>query len=155
MLTQLEETCDMVTRIQQSRLALTDNFDIFELTLRRYHGQMEKMFPISAQETPDAYVSIITDAEARRLWIRHLGKTPFCSFDRFAEMMKSAFPELFSSSDRLVMLEYFVNYPQDDTVTTYKWSILVRLFGPFGSFARVFKKVALGLLRARFAVFAE
>ena len=142
---QLEETgkCrhqpleDMVRSIEMGRVQVTDNFDIFELTLRRYHQQVcikfnfqvLAMFPTGIRETRTQYVEVIQDPNARQLWKNSVGMEPVCSFDQFTQIMRRTFPDLDSCPDQV--FRYFVDFPSDKMVTTYKWSLLIRLFGPY------------------------
>lgn len=65
---------------------MTENFDVFELTLRRYLDQTNRLFPLEGDEydRPDPPSSFIEDKEARQVWECNIGAdlffTPYSNF---------------------------------------------------------------------------
>jgi len=60
--------------------------------------------------------------------------------------MKDTFPDIVKSNPQEVDLffKYFIDFPHDNMVTTYKWDLLTHLFGPFDMFSASFQRIALG-----------
>lgn len=79
---------------------INDNFDVFELALRRYYEQIKAMFPLPRQGSrskPKRFPSeIITDPEAQRIWVTYVGKKQFsCDFEKFySDVITVIFPEV-------------------------------------------------------------
>ena len=147
---QMLQTKEMISRIVKKSATMTPNFDIFELTLRRYQCQLTQMFPPPPQRTQ--IVSnpslIITDPAAKQIWEQSFGHyCYFVSFETFERdiVQKQIFTENKVSDPVLFVkyLRYFLNFPSDNMVTTYKWNSLTTLFGPFREFARNFSTYAL------------
>jgi CBL proto-oncogene N-terminus, EF hand-like domain len=151
---QLEQTLTMVTRVVRKKSTITPNFDIFELTLRRYLEQLRKMFPLSAPAAPPPRVlsapsALIRDAKAREVWEDAFGShCHHVTFNRFLdEIVEQRLLQSkgWTESESFVQfLRYFIHFPADNVVTTYKWDTLMRLFGPYDSFVVNFGSVALG-----------
>lgn len=148
---QLEQTLHMITRIVEGTTSITSNFDIFELTLRRSYSQLTQMFPPLGQpaavsECPSL---LIHDPKARKLWEDAFG--PFCSLVTFDTFLKEIVVarilqgRKWENDDHFQQsLRYFLNFPVDNVVTTYKWHTLIQLFGPFDQFVTNFCQYGLG-----------
>ncbi len=107
---QLNETLDALREIAEGKKTMNENFDIFELTLRRYHFQFVEMFPLATdtnnKKKREPISLIIEDPtvrappflhhrvcslipchpricwQARALWDQHVGKTVYlCDFE--------------------------------------------------------------------------
>jgi len=143
---QLRETKATLDKILNETYVVTDNFDIFELTVRRYYEQLRAMFPLRTRKKLAAPAQLITDSKARAVWNNKVGKDQHhCEFDKFyQEAICNAFPELASNHECHYYFSYFLNFPQDNMVTTYKWEVLTRLFGPYDNFMENFKTYVLG-----------
>ncbi|KAL6069798.1 Villin headpiece domain containing protein [Balamuthia mandrillaris] len=143
----LFETKKMVESIKKGEVAITENFDIFEMTLRKYLEQLNRMFPLEsdAKPLPDPPSSLIEDARARQVWETQIGcLCHYTTFDHFvASIIKVEFPEAGENPEFIKYIKYFVNFPDDNMVTTYKWNLLIRLFGPYEQFAQNFKGIVM------------
>ncbi|MDP2437800.1 MAG: hypothetical protein Q8P67_18825 [archaeon] len=147
---QMCQTQEMITRIVRKRATMTPNFDIFELTLRRYQGQLAQMFPAQGESSAVIHSpsTLIIDLEARAIWEQAFGHyCYFVSFDTFIQDIvdKQIFRDRLPANAHIFkqFLRYFLNFPVDDMVTTYKWNTLTRLFGPYREFATNFSTYAL------------
>lgn len=135
----LEDTLSSILKIKRREGVMTDSFEVFELAIRRYLEQFGRMFP------PDAVVppaSVISDPAARALWVRHFGEDQhYVSFDLFEHaIIAREFP---SQKQKLTnFFRLFLNFPQDDLITTYKWDNITRLFGPYSEFVENFSAYA-------------
>jgi hypothetical protein len=138
------DVSQMLEKIERMESTITENFDIFELKLRSYLEELRALFPLNS--SPYSPLSVITDEGARLVWARNFGESPFVSFEKFVHMLEGerVIPRG-ASEDRMGMfLRYFVNFPIDDAVTTFKWNQLVRLFGPLDHFANNFQQLVTG-----------
>jgi len=147
--TQLEQTLKMLERIIFKQSVITPNFDIFELILRRYLQQLKWIFPIGKAEFPPS--KLIEDVRARRVWEDFVGEDKyFINFEEFFDLvigqdLKRNFLTAPSDKQRFKKFySYFVNFPADNLMSTYKWNLLMKLFGPYDSFILNFSKVAFG-----------
>jgi hypothetical protein len=133
------ETVKMVNKIANFSAAMTPNFDIFELILRNQYAEMNALFP--AQIHPDP-TELIVDEKARASWRVHFQTRSFVKFDDFLLMLRveNVFKEE-PSVDLVRYLRYFVNFPNEDAVTPYKWNWLLNLFGPLDSFSVNFSNI--------------
>jgi len=139
---QLLETHEMLCKVHAGQFAITANFDIFELTLRRYLQQLQWMFPRSGCSSP---VSRLADPKARKAWESSFGTACYVSFNEFVRMIQEQVCATYASNEKfLQFLQYFINFPSDDIITVYKWNQLICLFGPFDDFGPNFYRVALG-----------
>mmetsp|Transcript_22244 Transcript_22244/g.24828 ORF Transcript_22244/g.24828 Transcript_22244/m.24828 type:complete len:668 (+) Transcript_22244:55-2058(+) len=146
----LAETYTYLEGVQHGLCHLTINFDVYELVLRRYFSQLTEMFPLressrrpSVSQNPSL---IIADQQARSMWIAIAGQNAyFCSFERFySQVIDRRTNEVHKNHEAKQYFSYFLNFPEDGIVTTYKWHILVALFGPYDQFFANFKKYILG-----------
>ncbi|ELR18541.1 Fbox domain containing protein [Acanthamoeba castellanii str. Neff] len=145
---QLNETLAALREIAEVKKTMNENFDIFELTLRRYHFQFVEMFPLATdtKKKREPISLIIEDPTARALWDQHVGKAVYlCDFEEF---FQNVVLKAYGSTDHLeemrYCMAYFLNFPRDNTVTVYKWHILTRLFGPWDSFFDNIKLYVMG-----------
>jgi len=138
----------MLDRILSKQSVITPNFDIFELILRRYLQQLKWMFPIGKVEFPPS--KLIADQKAREVWEHYVGEDKyFINFDEFydlvvSEEIKKIVSGPWDKKRFKQFYSYFVNFPDDSLMSTYKWNLLMKLFGPFDSFGLNFSKVAFG-----------
>mmetsp|Transcript_32600 Transcript_32600/g.81714 ORF Transcript_32600/g.81714 Transcript_32600/m.81714 type:complete len:348 (-) Transcript_32600:3268-4311(-) len=157
----LGEKLDLINCLLKSLMSksgpLSENFDILELMLRNYLDQMQSMFPCDIKLMHEVASDIIQDEGARHVWARNLGAcTRMVDYRTFLKSVVE--PELIPqvqamecgeyvgklSAAFVQYLEYFLNFPKDGLVTTYKWSRIVSLFGPFPRFVRNFLRFAMG-----------
>lgn len=147
LLSQLYDCNSILRKIEINPLAITENFDILDLTLRRYMHQIHSMFPIDTagqpQETPS---HLIEDEQARLLWEKFVGKDAYSvEFNWFYEsVMIPTFPSLRDDHRFRNAFQFFVNFPCDDMLTTCKWGVIVDQFGPFDEFVDNFRHFACG-----------
>jgi hypothetical protein len=138
----MTEIWEILKQIQDRHSTITENFDIFELKLRSHLDELTSMFPNGNSRFIVYPSEIISDSDAKSTWDFHFGTDVFLvSFHQFLEMLQNS--NIFSPENRRfrLFLEYFVNFPCDDYVSTYKWDSLVRLFGPFRSFSTNFSDI--------------
>lgn len=133
-------------KIALGTMNITVNFDIFELSLRRYFDQLKCMFINSNPKLREFPSLLIRDLNARRLWEDKFGsECYYCDFDRFCseiidELVDESDPDY---NDLKRTIKFFVNFPQDNIVTTYKWNLLLCHFGPLKSIIPNLKRYAL------------
>lgn len=134
------DSVKMINKIANFSAAMTPNFDIFELILRSQYDEMKSLFP--GQIHPDP-AELIVDPKARNAWRTHFPRQSYyVKFEDFLLMLRkeSVFDEE-PSVDLVRYLRYFVNFPNEDAVTPYKWNWLLNLFGPFESFSTTFTNI--------------
>jgi len=189
LLEQLRESLDIIHSIMEFRAPLTVNFDILDLSLRRYLRQLKAMFPIpevsppkSSSKAPSSssdsdgprasplatslaplplrsipeYPSgLIADAKAREIWEARVGKDRHaCHFQWFFDnVLVKEFPVIQADERFRDFFTFFVNFPRDDLLTVYKWSVIIDQFGPYEHFAKNFSTYAcnegfLGLINS-------
>ena len=136
----------MMKRIEKMESTITNNFDIFELKLRGYLEELKALFPLEGPPQPP--LSLIADTESRFVWAKAFGENmPFVTFDKFLGMLEAE--RIFERTSELYpravsYLRYFVSFPSDDLITTFKWNQLTRLFGPFDNFVYNFQQIVTG-----------
>ncbi|KAL6056733.1 Villin headpiece domain containing protein [Balamuthia mandrillaris] len=152
----LLETRQSLEQISSGQMQLNDQFDIFELTLRRYYEQFKAMFPTPEdQKASKPLLSashLIQDRKARRLWEECVGPDDLLIdfetfFNKVFEEKSNLQEKVPNAGDRQQLhhhLTHFLNFPKDDTVTTYKWDLLTRLFGPYDDLLDNFLRFVLG-----------
>ena len=144
LLDQINETVLVLRCVASNSFPVTDNFDIFELTLRRYYDQFAAMFPLRGVNLQKAS-HLVTDPNARKTWSKYFGKrVAHVAWDTFCEVLRNKFPSLSGNTRFFKRLRFFVNFPEDNLMTTYKWNLLIQLFGPYNSFEVNFRKYASG-----------
>jgi hypothetical protein len=137
LLSQLYESYGILCRIKAHLTKITVNFDILDLSIRRYMHQLDYMFPILSPETPkpladscflppltpDDASSIIKDESARAVWDKYVGRSVHCvNFSWFyEEVLLKRFPRFALDEVFRDTFRFFVNFPRDDMMTTYKW----------------------------------
>jgi hypothetical protein len=99
------------------------------------------MYPVG-KPCPRPACSLIEDPQARALWETSFGAdTEYVTFQTFdKKLIEPQFGAQASSRAFQAAIRYMVNFPADDMVTTYKWNLLTRLFGPFDQFIENFCK---------------
>jgi len=143
---QLLETHFVLEQVISGQIYMNENFDIIELSLRRYYSDFMLMFsPLG--EANQAYSRpslIITDDKARKVWEKNVGKhVYFCSFKAFYKEVLRKETNLEDKEFKRYM-KYFLNFPKDDTVSVTKWNTLTRLFGPYRNFYRTLHRYVMG-----------
>jgi hypothetical protein len=48
-----------------------------------------------------------------------------------------------SNLEFVQFLKLFINFPKDDIITTWKWNLMLVLFGPFDNWEKTFREFAL------------
>lgn len=93
---------------------MTDSFEVFDLAIRRYLEQFKRMFPINTIVPP---LSVIVDPEARAMWEKCFGAAHYVKFATFE--LAIIVKEFENKDPRLLQfLRLFLNFPQDDIITT-------------------------------------
>lgn len=147
---QLLETTEILVQVKAGRITLNANFDIIELSLRRYYAHFVLMFsPTGQASSLFEYPSeMIHDLQARQIWNTYVGQDKyFVDFERFYDdvLSKEIQKHMGSVNEEYkYYMKYFLNFPKDDTVTVSKWNLLTRLFGPYKHFFSNFTKYVLG-----------
>ena len=129
LLSQLYDSNGIVSRIRENPAAMTVNFDILDLSIRKYIRQLDSMFPVlNAGPQPHILPShVIKDEKARYVWEKFVGKNQYhADFTEFYDnVLLSVFPQLQHDSGRFRdIFRFFVNFPRDNMITTYKWFVL-------------------------------
>jgi hypothetical protein len=102
------------------REELNENFDVYELTLRRYYQNIGALVCVQSQESA---CDGIADEDARHVWTTRFGaKKSYVSWGLFSTLLT------LEASKRPV--KFLVNFPDDGIISVYKFDLLVRLFGP-------------------------
>jgi len=106
------------------------------------------IFPIGKVQFPPS--KLIEDEKARQIWEEFAGETKyFINFqDFFDSVISKEIQKIVNNTCSKYrfkqFLSYFVNFPDDNLMSTYKWNLLMRLFGPYDNFIVNFSKVAFG-----------
>jgi len=120
---------DSIREIQiylRNACEVTDNFDIFEFTIRRYAAAIQVMFSTNI----DSFSSLIDDESARSFWIDRFGDHGAVTYFEFIDAFYSVF-ESNSATEISDFIKFSINFPSDDFVTVYKFDVFVKQFGPF------------------------
>ena len=130
LLSQLYDSNGIVQGIRENPAAMTVNFDILDLSIRKYIRQLDSMFPVLSPEPQQLHNTlpshIIKDEKARYVWEKFVGKNQYhAKFTEFYDnVLLSVFPQLQHDSGRFRdIFRFFVNFPRDDMITTYKWFV--------------------------------
>lgn len=139
-LTRMKDIHDILLEIRDRHLALKDNFDFFELKMRQYSEEIKTFFPqgVPVDNLPKP-ASLIEDPQARESWITYFGENRYCcSFSDLLSMLER--DKIFNQAEAQfhVYLRYFLNFPDDEVVTPFRWNRMVRLFGPYLNFKENF-----------------
>jgi len=154
---QLCETSDMLESLESGRFKITVNFDIFELSLRRYYEELKSMLPLSKSNdrgsssytevsVEDSRLSVLQDSESRDLWAQKIGPKCYCHFDDFYEKLLSqigTFKDVRDKGRFREHMKHYLNFPRDNLLTTYRFHVLVSLFGPLTAVALNFETYVL------------
>jgi len=154
----LRESNGIITRINDNPSTITVNFDMLDLSIRRYMHQLEYMFPTGntllstdnscfcAPVSIEAASSIIKDASARYAWEKYVGPSVHSvDFSWFYEnVLLRSFPRFANDDIFRDFFSFFVNFPRDNMMTTYKWAVIIDQFGPFDEFPDNFRKYGCG-----------
>ena len=107
---------------------------MIELTLRRYLQQFKALFPkkkINIISPSD----LIKGEKARTYWKNNFGDNKmYIEWDFFCDHLKKRFPNIVEDNDFYEKLKFFINFPEDDIFTVYKFELLICLFGPINRF---------------------
>jgi hypothetical protein len=142
----LHDVYNIVNRYLHGEIAITSNFDIFELKMRGYLQELRALFPLdSTVEILPMPSSLILEQEPRDMWIKHFGgEKYFISFEEYVKMLEDEemcqFGEERYETFKM-FLKYFLNFPSDELISPYKWNSLLRLFGPFDRFCENFMNI--------------
>ncbi len=124
---------EILEKIALGTNTITNNFDIFELKLRWYWIEMEKMFPSNEHSSSSLLYSplnLIEDLSARSAWRKSFGILCFyVTFDDFIEMLESH--QFHITRSLRSHLKYFLNFPEDDLITPVKFNFIVNIIGSF------------------------
>lgn len=121
---------EILEKIALGKITITNNFDIFELKLRWYWIEMEKMFPSKGHSSLPSPLDLIEDPFARSAWEKSFGYLRFfVTFDDFMKMLESNQSNITRS--RYSYLKYFLNFPEDDLITPVKFNFIVNIIGSF------------------------
>jgi hypothetical protein len=105
-------------------------FDIFDFTIRKYFDQITYLYP----DNPDKILEFPDHVKipAQKIWNEYFGENiTYVSFDVFVDMFFKYFPNYLNNELFLVNLKFFVNFPDDNIMTIYKWFVFNQQFGPF------------------------
>jgi len=148
----MEEAAKILQQIANGEAQMTINFDVLELSVRRALIQLREMFPLNDDPKSERIIKIpsllIRDVKAAVVWELAVGRTvPLCSYNYF---MKNVLLKYFQSSNPQIgnkmnsFFSYFLNFPRDNIITTFKWHVFISLFGPFDHFMDNFENYVLG-----------
>jgi len=141
---EVKGTWEALVNILSGKMEMTVNFDIFELALRRYYHQLKVMFIDASETVRSTPALLIKDNGARNLWIDLFGsETYFVPFDRFMNDVVTGVLGVPPSGDVCRTIKFFLNFPVDNMVTTYKFHLLMCHWGPLSSLIQNLNKFAL------------
>lgn len=137
----LQETVSILVRVSEGTFPVNDTFDVFDLTLRRYH-QMLSAFRTSLPRPCDG----VDDAAARVAWTERMG--PHCGSVSWRQF-KSLFALHGKMSQRkkktvMKVVKFLVNFPDDDCLLPYQLDLLCKWFGPFEEVLNNAQNYAMG-----------
>jgi len=133
----LEETLEILILVEGGKFMVNENFDVFELGLRRYYQNISFLQKIKvANRSSD----LISDVEGRQMWRKHFGEnTVFVSWKLFKMTIYSNRPKNLRRA-----VKFLINFPADNLITIYKFDLLCRHFGPYPQLDRNINLYALG-----------
>jgi hypothetical protein len=132
----------------------TENFDIYEMTMKRACDELRCMIPLfprkgdpsDATAPPGHPSEIIRDRSACDAWMKMFGTKAFVGFEEFRAVISAdktfqclaIDEELFSD-----LLRYVLDFPRCGIVTTYRFDVFTTMFGPMHSLAENFSSLVL------------
>jgi len=90
--------------------------------------------------------SLIEDDQARCIWDKYVGAKKYhvdCEWF-YEHVILQIFPQAANQEKFKDVFKFFVNFPRDNQLTTYKWNVVVSQFGPIPSFYQNFLRFACG-----------
>lgn len=151
---QLRDIDEMLHGIIDNSRSMTCNFDILELSLRRTHEELRTLIPASDDFDPPGrngydgipdprIYSVIKDRDARVSWLEEFGNercyVPYDTFfDRIGRFIGAKTNSRFARH-----LKFHLGFPTSNIVTTYRYNVLISIFGPFKDFSTNFSNIAL------------
>lgn len=144
--TQIDEISRMIDDLLAGRFTITVNFDIFELSLRKYYEEVIALFPLICKSVNSVGPeTIIRDRDARECWLSHFGNhLRVVDYGTFITQIVRPLWDKGIVTERFeAHLAHFFNFPRDNFFSIYRFNVLVTLFGPFPMVAENFNKYVL------------
>mmetsp|Transcript_2860 Transcript_2860/g.8974 ORF Transcript_2860/g.8974 Transcript_2860/m.8974 type:complete len:819 (+) Transcript_2860:175-2631(+) len=117
--------------------------------------QQQKSTEPGRRGMPVPASSVIVDPDARALWDEAVGADVcIVDFPQFYDrVLVKRFPSLAGDTHFRDFFSFFVNFPRDNLLTTYKWGVITGQFGPLPVFVENFRRYAcrngfLGLINS-------
>ena len=133
----LVETEQIVALVEKGCFQVNENFDVYELSLRRYYQAIEFL---QASKLGGSPLLLLSDIDARNVWRKNFGESKLSvSWVRFEQAL---FPQ--KTNRFLSCVKFLVNFPADDLITLYKFDLLCRHFGPYPDLGRNIDLYAMG-----------
>lgn len=144
---QLRETSTMLTDLNNGLFQITVNFDIFDLTLRKYFNELMNMIPVdipsddsfeciavpkplTAPESSEDRIHMVLGENAS-FWISVLGNNTVVPYDIFVNNLLPRIDPLFRENKKALMyMNHLFNFPRDNFFSVYRFKVVVSLFGP-------------------------
>jgi len=144
---------DVFFDVFSEKKSITENFDMVELTLRRYFDQLNKMFIIPCAENfPERLLNpenIISDEKSRTMWLDEFGNS--CYQIPFELFKSTIIPQLVTGIDTNSIrfqnitktIEFFIHFPRNGIITPYSLNLLTSHWGPHDKINRNIQKFAV------------
>ncbi|MDP2437916.1 MAG: hypothetical protein Q8P67_19410 [archaeon] len=101
-----------------------------------------ELSPTTIIQTPTV---LIRDSRARAAWEKHFGQVAIVDFNLFfQQLVVGEWPAAASHHDFYTFFNFFLNFPRDNFMTTYKWDMITKQFGPYSLFFDNFVQFGCG-----------
>ena len=124
----IQQTVITLTNAYNKKELLTMNFDIFELTLRRNYQEIKSLRLLKEMSISPS--SMIEEYRGRFLWNKICGKC--CELVDWKKLREEVIePYITRDISILLLILYFLDYPNTGKISYYQWNLFLRCFGPF------------------------
>eukprot|EP01127_Copromyxa_protea_P022645 TRINITY_DN8244_c0_g1_i1.p1 TRINITY_DN8244_c0_g1~~TRINITY_DN8244_c0_g1_i1.p1 ORF type:complete len:391 (+),score=23.61 TRINITY_DN8244_c0_g1_i1:154-1173(+) len=126
---------------------LLENLEIMALSLRREAAQLQKIFFNREFDVISEPSQLIRDTQGRLFWEREFGQSNCVIYSVFKERLLRHWEEQIRDRDEeraiIMALNFFLDFPQEGMVTTYKWDVFLVQWGIFSNLLDNLRLVAL------------
>lgn len=145
---QVIATNQMLNDLSSGTFAITVNFDIYDIALRKYYEELSVIIPIAIQPivSPAEHIKNILGESQSLLecWNKYFNEILAVPFNIFVKKIIVEWsPKDFADERCMRYLTHLFNFPRDNLFSVYRFKLLVTLFGPIGSVMINFRRFTL------------